>query len=585
MAGDVTASSTTDGQAGTPTDTHGAQPASDAASTRAQAEATNDPWSTWGAAEEPQSWDEWGHQRWGDQGYDGSHGGSWGDASSNDSTDDSRRQTTTWRRAEPWRTDAWHGRQYSDVSTTWTSGNWSREATRDHSSWWQRDAWDDGWMGDRDWSDHDRRDRGQDDGATWAWTPSTTGRSTATTPAFASWATTGEVPGGRGRPTEKLMVPTFSGAGDSESLGASARSYMRQVQAWRRMTRLEPCQQGLVLYQNLAGPAWINAESLNMELLSAADGVEYLLEWVKHHYLDVEITLIGRSLSDLFRKLRRRSGQSFRDYAAEFNRLLARVTECNCRLPDVAAAWLYVDRATLDEGTEVSLMASVGNRYELKAVQQASIILDRASRKPWEKTGRTDGYHRKAQNVNQTEDVDEDNETVGGGADDFDEESEDVYMTYMTARSKYREATKARGLDNKDAESARQQAESRIQAAKNKSHCAACGQKGHGHRDPVCPKHGQGRDGGATGGAGSGKIQTIHVTNDIMELRAGDLTELHAVLDTACSKSVVGTAWLQKYLEQAEGKGCDAEFIYESTSGRPSSSGRLTGFTRQATQP
>ena len=78
MAGDVTASSTTDGQAGTPTDTHGAQPASDAASTRAQAEATNDPWSTWGAAEEPQSWDEWGHQRWGDQGYDGSHGGSWG---------------------------------------------------------------------------------------------------------------------------------------------------------------------------------------------------------------------------------------------------------------------------------------------------------------------------------------------------------------------------------------------------------------------------------------------------------------------------------------------------------------------------
>ena len=71
--------------------------------------------------------------------------------SSNDSTDDSRRQTTTWRRAEPWRTDAWHGRQYSDASTTWTSGNWSREATRDHSSWWQRDAWNDGWMGDRDW--------------------------------------------------------------------------------------------------------------------------------------------------------------------------------------------------------------------------------------------------------------------------------------------------------------------------------------------------------------------------------------------------------------------------------------------------
>ena len=63
---------------------------------------------------------------------------------------------------------------------------------------------------------------------------------------------------------------------------------------------------------------------------------------------------------------------------AEYNRLAARVAECGCQLPDVALAWLFVDRANLDESTEVSLLASVGNRYHLHQLQQAAIILDRS---------------------------------------------------------------------------------------------------------------------------------------------------------------------------------------------------------------
>ena len=74
--------------------------------------------------------------------------------------------------------------------------------------------------------------------------------------------------------------------------------------------------------------------------------------------------------------------------------VLARVVECGCKLPDVATAWLYVDRASLDEGTEVSLLASGGNKYQLVQLQQAAIILDRSMRKPWEKSGKTDGARR-----------------------------------------------------------------------------------------------------------------------------------------------------------------------------------------------
>ena len=186
-------------------------------------------------------------------------------------------------------------------------------------------------------------------------------------------------------PSEKLNVPKFTGEiGGDADVGSSARSYLRQVAAWERMTKLEASQRALVLYQHLEGAAWVNAESLAMDKLSSPEGVEYFKDWVTQHYLDTEVTLIGRSLSDLFRKLKRRPSQTFRDYAAEFNRLLARVRECGCVLPDVATAWLFVDRAGLDETTEVSLLASVGNKYTLNALQQAAIILDRSMRKPWE---------------------------------------------------------------------------------------------------------------------------------------------------------------------------------------------------------
>ena len=50
-----------------------------------------------------------------------------------------------------------------------------------------------------------------------------------------------------GRASEKLSVPTFT-AEDSEDLGGSARSYLRQLAAWRQMTLSphEPTGAGLV---------------------------------------------------------------------------------------------------------------------------------------------------------------------------------------------------------------------------------------------------------------------------------------------------------------------------------------------------
>ena len=118
-------------------------------------------------------------------------------------------------------------------------------------------------------------------------------------------------------PSEKLLIPTFSGDCEgSTELGTSARSYLRQVAAWEKMTKLSVDQRALVLYQNLQGSVWVNAESLSVNDLASTSGVDYLKDWIRQHYLDVEVTQVGRSLSDLFRKLRRKPTQTFRDYTA-----------------------------------------------------------------------------------------------------------------------------------------------------------------------------------------------------------------------------------------------------------------------------
>ncbi|OLP87512.1 Copia protein [Symbiodinium microadriaticum] len=474
--------------------------------------------------------------RWGGQGYDW-HSGHWGE-----------RDAATWTTSTA---------TSAGTTPTWTHGN--TYTAEPSTQAWTATSW-------------------MDNGARSTCTPSpssmaTTGPPSSTRP----WSTSTHGHGGEDRgvpvggggkgPSEKLLIPSFSGDGDGAAdLGTSARSYLRQVAAWEKMTKLSRDQRALVLYQNLQGSAWVNAESLSVNELAQEGGVDYLKDWIRQHYLDVEVTQVGRSLSDLFRKLRRKPSQTFRDYTAEFNRLLARVTECGCTLPDVANAWLYVDRANLDETTEVSLLASVGNKYALRVLQQAAIVLDRSMRKPWEKGGRETTGGRRYNSVNHAEDGYDDNEDLSDGdellEDRLDQDTGELYITYMTAKAKYKDAAKARGtteIGNKasgpkfNPANVKKAAEAKILLAKSKSHCASCGQRGHWHKDPECPNR-----------AAADKAQTVHVTNEIFELTTCKNGEpLYAILDSACSKTVVGTAWLERYLGAVKGRGFEVDFVYE----------------------
>ena len=304
------------------------------------------------------------------------------------------------------------------------------------------------------------------------------------------------------KPSEKLVVPEFDGEGVNDTeLGRSARSYVRRVQVWLRCTKMPPEQRALALYTALTGKAWVYAEELDVDLLAMDTGVSYFLEWIQTRFMEVELTKISGIMNELFRKCRRRTDQSVRDFNVEFERLVLRFHEVRCELPPLIKGWLYLDKLRLSEAEELALLSSVNNTYDVRRLQQAALVQDRSLRrpssnhaepekKPWGKrwTGRQSvhlTYHDET-----SEEEDEGGEE--GEGELLDEETacqqHTAYMAYQGAKAKYREALRGRGAD---VEELKKRSDERLKLAKLRSYCSACKRKGHWHRDPECPMRGQ----------------------------------------------------------------------------------------------
>ena len=506
------------------------------------------------------SWSESGSGHWEDRyhGDSGWHRGSWATGSTGTDAKAGARGEDPWG---SWWNDPWHVRQHDDRGP---DGRDRRQPAResrpepDSGRYWQA-PWADGRDKVSPFDDSaphggglDHKGvvmtscrRSQDGSHSWAWD---------------GWKHFGDVGGGYRtggenssfserasgpRPSEKLAIPTFAGEGD-EDVGTSARSYLRMVEAWRRMTRLPSEQQGLVLYQSLTGKAWVAAEELNVDILGSKEGVPYLISWISSRYLDLEITRIGKAFSEFFRKLRRRPGQSIRDYNSEYDRLYARLREVGCSLPEDCAAWLYVDRLQLDESSELNLLASVGNKYSLGRLQQAAVIQDRGLRKPWES-----GKPRKPHVAHVTDMFDEGDLDSEGDEllqEGFPEEVATAYVAFQSAKNRYKEQVKSRGFvqngqDGPDKTKAPRDDKraAQIKNMKAKSFCAGCHQRGHWHRDPECPNNRQG---------GPATVKEVDMCTmmpqEVFAVRhAGNL--LLGIADTACARTVAGTQWLQDY--------------------------------------
>ena len=103
-----------------------------------------------------------------------------------------------------------------------------------------------------------------------------------------------------GGTSDKIVVPEFTGEEDRE--GTKARSYLRKIEAWKRVTRLKPNKQALVLYNGLSGKAWRDAEDLDVSQLDHPQGVERFVFWITQRYLDKEVVKAGKYMSGFFKQ-------------------------------------------------------------------------------------------------------------------------------------------------------------------------------------------------------------------------------------------------------------------------------------------
>ena len=532
--------------------------------------------------------DKWRHSGWGDI-WDGGKGDDiqpgWGRRSSWESTTMGASRTgTDSYRARRNDEDPWDGGR-----DPWLSGRSDRLRREDPCDQRERPWADgrDGRAGDNDY-DHRRQwwDNGNDDNLRRGqWTDDRTSHSSLAAEDGVAWngwshfgnggfkgATQEGSYGGRpsqGRPSERLSVPSFQ-ADDTEDLGGSARSYLRQIEAWRRMTYLPPEQQALVLYQNLGGKAWVAAEELSVAKLASPGGIQYYVSWISARFLDLEVARVGKAFSDFFRRLRRKNGQSIREYNTEYDRLHARLREVGCQLPEDCAAWLYIDRLQLEEAQELNLLASVGNQYNLHKLQQAAVLHDRGHRKPWE---REHGKGRRPHTAHVTSYDDggiSETEDEADFHDGVPEEVAQAYLTYQTAKNRYKDQAKNRGYqggakdDGGDREARKDLGnpgrEERLKKLKSKSFCASCGQKGHWHKDSECPNNKA--NGGTEGKPVRGVEVCHHVLAEVMTLKH-EGEALVGITDTACAKSVAGTGWMQRYSDLAAEIGEKVDLVKE----------------------
>ena len=148
------------------------------------------------------------------------------------------------------------------------------------------------------------------------------------------------------------------------------------------------------------------------------------------------------------------------------------------------------------------------------------------------------------------------------------EELYQAFMTHESAKQRYKASMQMRGTDG---DALKELASERLRAAKAKSFCAGCKRRGHWHKDAECPLNaGKGSSASTStttsstrGGNGGGtstayQCHVVHVTWDLG--KAGSHL-LHAITDTACTRTVAGTGWLESYLREAKKKGFKASFL------------------------
>ncbi|CAK0891483.1 unnamed protein product [Prorocentrum cordatum] len=308
----------------------------------------------------------------------------------------------------------------------------------------------------------------------------------------------------------KIPVPVFDGT------SKTMKKHRREVATWQIGTEVKPPKQGATLLASLKGKAEEACEELELDSIKGDDSVEVFLEYLGKRFPEIEVPETPALLETFVRPACvRHEYEEIRDYNNRFNGIATKLKAKGIQVPNEVLADLYIKGARLPPERAASVLNGVGNKFNPTKIQEQLMInLPKVSVVDGHKDSHDKGGYGGHKNKDHkrayaTETYEEDRRADLDGAssdssDDYEDELPDelqdaideaeeqvAFFTkkMVRAKDKLKEAKQARGyFAKRDGGNPPKRDDPKIAKMKARTHCGACGQKGHWRGDPQCPK-------------------------------------------------------------------------------------------------
>ena len=162
---------------------------------------------------------------------------------------------------------------------------------------------------------------------------------------------------------------------------SSYETWLKEIEIWKTFTELDVKKQGPAIFLTLEGRAREAVLELDVAKISAADGVQQIVNKLDTLYLK-DKTQSAYEAYDLFEKFRRDKDMSISDYIIEFERLKAKVESYKMSLSTEIMAYRLLKSANLSENHEQLAKATIPQlSYDAMKTQLKKIFGDASEKK------------------------------------------------------------------------------------------------------------------------------------------------------------------------------------------------------------
>ena len=142
------------------------------------------------------------------------------------------------------------------------------------------------------------------------------------------------------------------------SKSSSYENWKKELKAWERLTEVNVKKRGLAVLLSLEGKAKDAILDIDIDLLSADNGVKIITDKLDTLYLKDKAQMAYEAY-DKFEKFRRSADMSIKDYVNEFERLLNKTKAYGTSISTDVQAYRLLNSASISEGQKQLVRATI----------------------------------------------------------------------------------------------------------------------------------------------------------------------------------------------------------------------------------